>query len=199
LNLKKAKIVAYCMTIFIGISIIIPSKIFSSELSPSQTMWEFMSLGQYKKALTFINKKISANPDSAELYVARGALYAHLKKDINSMRDQNKALEILEKSSNQSDSIYKSNALHNRAALFLRMGKKREAERDYKDSIGAYPKNSGSFLELGKLLLNEKKYAEAKENLIKARELSEKQSGEKHLKEIESLMPIVEKGLSLKD
>lgn len=168
----------------------------ATEPFPSQEVSELMAGGNFSYALKFINKKIKQNPNNAELYVARGAVYARAKKNALSMLDQNKALEIFDNDPSQYSAIYKSNALHNRATLFNRMGKKHEAERDYLEAIKLFPSNSISFFELGKMQLKQKRYSEAKKNLAKARELFMKQSNQEDLKKVDKLMPLVDKALS---
>ncbi|MCW5824214.1 MAG: hypothetical protein KIT34_15525 [Cyanobacteria bacterium TGS_CYA1] len=168
----------------------------ATEPSPSQEVSELMAGGNFSYALKFVNEKIKQNPNNAELYVARGAVYARAKKNALSMLDQNKALEIFDTYPAQYNSVSKSNALHNRATLFNRMGKKYEAERDYLEAIKLFPSNSISFFELGKMQLKQKRYSEAKENLAKARELFMKQSNQEDIKEVDKLMPLVDKALS---
>lgn len=172
-----------------------PSRLFADEPAPAQQVSELMAWGFYSRALDFINEKITKNPNSAELYVARGAIYARTKKNELSMSDQNKALELMEKEPAQNNSMVKSNALHNRATLFVRMGKNQNAEHDYKDAVRIYPSNSVSYLELGKLQLGQRRFAEAKENLSKAKELFLKQSGTEEVEEADKLLKKVEKGL----
>ncbi len=168
----------------------------ATEPSPSQEVSELMAGGKFSYALKFVNEKIKQNPNNAELYVARGAVYARAKKNALSMLDQNKALEIFDNDPTQYNAVSKSNALHIRATLFNSMGKKHEAERDYLDAIKLFPSNSISFLELGKMQLKQKRYSEAKENLAKARELFMKQSNQEDIKEVDKLMPLVDKALS---
>lgn len=168
----------------------------ATEPSPSQQVSELMAGGKFSHALKFVNEKIKQNPNNAELYVARGAVYARAKKNALSMLDQNKALEIFDNDPTQYNAVSKSNALHNRATLFNRMGKKHEAERDYLEAIKLFPSNSISFLELGKMQLKQKRYSEAKENLAKARELFMKQSNQEDIKEVDKLMSLVDKALS---
>ena len=141
----------------------------ATEPSPSQQVSELMAGGKFSYALKFVNEKIKQNPNNAELYVARGAVYARAKKNALSMLDQNKALEIFDNDPSQYSAVSKSNALHNRATLFNRMGK---------------------------MQLKQKRYLEAKENLAKARELLMKQSNQEGIKEVEKLMPLVDKALS---
>lgn len=168
----------------------------ADELSPAQMVNEYMKLGERNEALEYIIKKLKETPDSAELLVARGAVFAALRKDELSMRDQNKALEIIEKNPSESTLIYKSNALHNRALLFLRKKKQEEAERDYKAAISADSTNSGSYLELAKLQLKQKRYSEARENLSFARNLSIRHSNDKKVIEVDKLLQEVDKSMS---
>jgi len=143
----------------------------ATEPSPSQQVSELMAGGKFSYALKFVNEKIKQNPNNAELYVARGAVYARAKKNALSMLDQNKALEIFDNDPSQYNAVSKSNALHNRATLFNRMGK---------------------------MQLKQKRYLEAKENLAKARELFVKQLNQEDIKEVDKLIPLVDKALSKK-
>lgn len=172
------------------------SKLHTEEASPSQQVAELMGFGLYGRALSFINEKIKNNPNSAELYVARGAIYANTKRDSLSLSDQNKALELMEKDQAQNNSMIKANALYNRAAIYARRGNSQDAERDYVKAISIYPSDSISYFDLGKLQLKQKRYTEAKANLSKAKELLLKQSGIEEAAEADKLLKKIEKKLT---
>lgn len=193
MNNRKSKTFLTGLVLVVFINCASFSKFSAEESSATQQVSELMGWGMYGRALDFINAKIRNNPDSSELYVARGAIYARTKKDSLSIKDQNKALELLEKSPSKDSEMVKANALHNRAGIYARMKKYPDAESDYKRAVTIYPGNSISYLELGKMQLKQKRYSEAKANLSKARELFLKQSGTKDAEEAEKLIEKTEK------
>ncbi|MCW5824242.1 MAG: hypothetical protein KIT34_15665 [Cyanobacteria bacterium TGS_CYA1] len=117
MNNRKSKILLTILLLVGFINCASLSKLSAEESSATQQVSELMDWGQYSRALNFINEKIKKTPDSAELYVARGAIYARTKKDSLSIKDQNKALELLEKTPSQDSEMVKANALHNRAGI----------------------------------------------------------------------------------
>ena len=53
-----------------------------------------MGLKQYDLALETYNKAVEVAPNNAEVYVSRGAFYAHLNKYELAVKDFSKAIEI---------------------------------------------------------------------------------------------------------
>ncbi len=196
MNNKILKRIIFCSMAMLLYSFATVSKLHTEEASPSQQVAELMGFGLYGRALSFINEKIKNNPNSAELYVARGAIYANTKRDSLSLSDQNKALELMEKDQAQNNSMIKANALYNRAAIYARRGNSQDAERDYVKAISIYPSDSISYFDLGKLQLKQKRYTEAKANLSKAKELLLKQSGIEEAAEADKLLKKIEKKLT---
>ncbi len=159
--------------------------LLANEPSASETVSQYMSANAFDTALKFINKEMKSNPQSAELFELKGAVYACQNKNDLAMNNFNKALSLLRNDTSQANAIVKADALHNRAGLFVQMGKVQEAERDYKESIRIGPSDSSPYFELGKLQLKQKRIVEARQNFVKARDLAVTETDKEKVKEID--------------
>lgn len=93
--------------------------------------------GDYKVALSIMNKLVAKEPLSYQLYINRCSVYVHLKDAKNALKDINKAFELMELPDNKKSvnpEVYAIGLL-NRACVFQELGKDSEALADLQKSV----------------------------------------------------------------
>jgi len=144
-------------------------------------------LAYYEKAKTFADSAIAVNPQNAEGYVRRAiavgkiSLFKGVWKSIGLVKkvraDCEKALQ-LDPNNDLANYVYArahqkvaEKSKFFRAPLGLGWGSKKEAVRLYKKAISLHPTSIRYHLDYGKLLIDMKKYKEARQVLGKIKDL----------------------------
>jgi len=109
------------------------------------------ALGRNDQALKDMTQAIRRMPQDAELYVTRGQLHKSLGNMPQALVDLNRAVSLAETSDN----------LFSRAQIFAEMRRFDEAKKDLANSLKINPQNNAAWVEIGKILYNQKQYQDA--------------------------------------
>ena len=117
-------------------------------------------MGNLKAALEDYTKALEIKPNAVFIYTLRSEVKAAQNNFNGAIEDINSAMEL----DMENEAVY----LNDRANMYVRAKKYKQAIKDFNECMEKYPKNPDAYINYGNMLMEQKKYAEAEKYYTKA-------------------------------